>query len=201
VTSIRTTASAAEITTEHRLPVPPELVSQPGRGEELRALFTAYAPRLGDAAEAMAQRTVIGTSLDTRLRELVRIRVARTVGCRTCMSGRWAVVDGRPLPESTLDKVDDYEHSDLDEREKVALRIADLYYSQPAAADAGLAAAARRHFTNQELVQMLLDLVRSSRAKLVATLRVDVHRPQVFEYDDDGRNVVIEELGDSPPRL
>jgi alkylhydroperoxidase family enzyme len=184
----------ATATAEYRLPVPLELVSEIGRGEELRALFTAYAPRLGAAAAVMAQRTVVGASLDNRSRELMRIRVARTVGCRTCMSGRWAVDDGRPLPESTMDKVDDYERSDLDERTKVGLRLTDLYNSQPGAISDELRAAAHKHFTDEQLVQIMLDLLRSSKAKLVAGLRVDIERPQVFDYDDDGRNFILNEL-------
>ena len=68
----------------------------------------------------------------------------------------------RGATEDLVAKLDDYERSDLPERTKVALRLADRLAGEHPTVDAELHAALRRHFTDDELIDLGMTLTFAS---------------------------------------
>jgi alkylhydroperoxidase family enzyme len=60
----------------------------------------------------------------------------------------------RGLTESVVDKMRDYEHSDLPERTKAALRFADRLAEGSASADKDLYEDLRGHFTDDQILDL-----------------------------------------------
>jgi hypothetical protein len=97
------------------------------------------------------------------------------------------------LDEATAAKLDRYETSDLDERHKVALRLADALMTQPGAIDAELQAQAARWFDRDELVELTLDVMKWNYQKVSVALGTDAEvRPGELAdltFDADGRAI------------
>jgi alkylhydroperoxidase family enzyme len=68
----------------------------------------------------------------------------------------------RGATEDLVAKLQDYESSDLPERTKVALRLADRLASDHPSVDAELDAALRRHFSGDELIDLGMTLTFAS---------------------------------------
>jgi alkylhydroperoxidase family enzyme len=68
----------------------------------------------------------------------------------------------RGATEDLVAKLTDYEHSDLPERTRVALRLADRLAGPEPRIDAELAAALRRHFSGDELIDLGMTLTFAS---------------------------------------
>jgi alkylhydroperoxidase family enzyme len=68
----------------------------------------------------------------------------------------------RGATEDLVAKLQDYERSDLPERTKVALRLADRLTGEHPIVDAELDAALRRHFTGDELIDLGMTLAFAS---------------------------------------
>ncbi len=99
-------------------------------------------------------------------------------------------MDSGEVDEALADQVDDYEASDLDERHKVALRLTDAMILDPSAADEALRADARRLFSEEEIAELLLDVVKWSQQKASVALRIEVPpREGLSElgFDDQGQ--------------
>ena len=88
-------------------------------------------------------------------------------------------------------KVDRYESSDLPERHKVALRVADAMMTQPGSITPELRRTAYEHFTREELLEMTLDVMKWNYQKVPVALGIDAEvRPgQLAElrFDASGR--------------
>lgn len=97
------------------------------------------------------------------------------------------------MDEATAAKLDRYETSDLDERHKVALRLADALMTQPGAIDAELRAQATRWFDRDELVELTLDVMKWNYQKVSVALGTDAEvRPGELAdltFDADGRAI------------
>jgi alkylhydroperoxidase family enzyme len=87
---------------------------------------------LWPALEAMLPEIARLSALDPFTTELVRLRGARAHNCRMCKSLRNVRAVESGGDEATFDKIDLYERSDLAERHKVALRLADAMLWTPA---------------------------------------------------------------------
>ena len=134
----------------------------------------------------------VGTSFDEFLRvvaqlrnldpvtsEIVRLRGARFHNCRLCQSLRTASALREGADETMFDKIDRYESSDLDERYKVALRLTDAIITQPAAISDELVAQARTAFSDAQLVELALDVMRNAANKVAVAFGAD--EPNVTE--------------------
>ena len=131
-----------------------------------------YGTRIDHAVADFAAAVVRQRALDPTTTELVRLRCASVHDCRLCRSLR--NVDSGDVDESMAARVDDYENSDLDERAKVALRLTDAMILDPSRADDVLRADARRLFTEEEIAELLLDVVKWSQQKASVALRIEV---------------------------
>jgi alkylhydroperoxidase family enzyme len=68
----------------------------------------------------------------------------------------------RGATEALVDKLQDYEASDLPERTKVALRLADRLAGEQPRVDAALHAQLKQHFTDDQLIDLGMTLTFAS---------------------------------------
>lgn len=90
------------------------------------------------------------------------------------MSVRLAVARDEGLDESMAQKADRYEASDLDERYKLALRLADAMMTQPSGMSPELVAALRAVYTDEQLLELTVDVMKWNYQKVSVALGVDV---------------------------
>ena len=87
-------------------------------------------------------------------------------------------------------KVARYESSDLDERYKVALRMADALMTRPGDIPASLRADLGRHFTDEQILELTLDVMKWNYQKVSVALGVDAEvRPGELTdlvFDENG---------------
>ena len=89
------------------------------------------------------------------------------------MSLRLAVAKQHGLDETMAAKVDRYESSDLPDRHKVALRIADAMMSLPGSITAELRREAHEQFSHEELLELTLDVMKWNYQKVPVALGID----------------------------
>ena len=100
---------------------------------------------------AIKQHTVI----PTRLRELVRLRIAFHNQCRSCMAMRYAdAVDAGVTEDLVCSLEKPHEAPDLTAAERVALRYADLMATNHLAINDALYAKLKEYFSDKELVDL-----------------------------------------------
>jgi hypothetical protein len=136
---------------------------------------TSLSEEMGEFLKAVARLD----QLDPVLTELIRLRGARTHNCRVCQSTRLVAALRSGADESTFDKIDYYETSDLSDRSKTALRLTDAIITQPTGIDQALVDETRRHFSPVETVEIVLDVIRNSAQKPAVALSWD--EPHVTE--------------------
>ena len=129
-------------------------------------------------------------ALDPTLTELVRLRGARQHDCRLCRSRRSVAALEAGADESTFDAVDDYRASDLPDPAKAALALVDAMIWTPQAIPAEVVADVRRHLTEDQAVEVVLDVVRNATNKIAVALGADAPEVteglQLFVTDADG---------------
>lgn len=112
-------------------------------------------------------------ALDPVTSEIVRLRGARQHNCRLCKSLREATALEAGATESDYDGIDDFENSNLPERHKAALRYVDALIWTPAAAPGD---ELRQHFSQDEAVELTLDVMRNACNKVAVALGADAAR-------------------------
>ena len=130
-----------------------ELPDGPGP-EVTRAL--ALRPGFAEAVGAM-EKAVGRSSLDWRLHELVRMRVAQINQCTVCLSWRNQQAADAGVTEDLLAAVDrPGDHPGFTDAEQVALRFTELFATDSAAIDDDLIARLGTHFDAGEIVELTL---------------------------------------------
>jgi alkylhydroperoxidase family enzyme len=136
--------------------------------------------------------------VDPLTTELVRLRVARHHNCRLCQSLRTRAAMSAGGDESVYDQVDRFATSDLDPAQKVALHIAEAVIIRPESLDASLATQAHEHFSDAQLVEIVLDIMRNSANKVAVAFGADAPNVaeglQVYDIAADGTMVYGEPL-------
>jgi alkylhydroperoxidase family enzyme len=89
------------------------------------------------------------------------------------MSARGAVARQQGADEQMLDKVDDYETSDLPEPQRAALQLADVYLAAPGAATDATRAEIAGQLAPTQVVEVVLKLMGFSSDKVMVTLGLD----------------------------
>jgi len=77
------------------------------------------------------------------------------------------------VDEGIVAKIARYETSDLSDAAKAALRLADAIIMRPTQADDRLRADLREHFTDSQIAEICLDVVKWSQQKYLVALRVE----------------------------
>jgi alkylhydroperoxidase family enzyme len=159
-------------------PAPPAIdspaIGSPASGDTTPAsLLTAY-----------QEAVVRGRELDAMTTELVRLRCARTHRCRICQTLRLADARAAGVDEAITAQINFYEHSDLPDRAKVALRVTDSFITQPDILSGTVAEQARASFEPAELASLCLDITKWSTQKIHVALGTD--GAEGLETDDEG---------------
>src|SRR5689334_6127341 len=97
------------------------------------------------------------------------------------MSARGAVAQQQGADEQMLDKVDDYETSDLPAPQRAALRLADAYLVAPAAMTDATRAQIASELTATQIVEVVLKLMGFSSDKAMVALGLDFDEVRPFE--------------------
>ncbi len=147
----------------------------------LACLFdTPFGPALPAASgdlwgtlERFMRVVALGVALDPLTTELVRLRGARAHQCRVCQSRLSVRALDSAGSQEPFAAIDDYEHGDLSERHRVALRLTDALITQPAFIDDHLVAQVWEQFTAAEVAEIVLDVVRNGANKIAVALGGD----------------------------
>lgn len=108
-------------------------------------------------------------SIDLVTHELCRLLNANLQRCNVCLRYRYGDTD-----EAVLGTVTDYERSPLlSDRQKLALRLSDLYLRDPAVPSPTLAQELVEEFTPVEILELLLRQVRYTWNKTLVALGLD----------------------------
>lgn len=136
-------------------------------------------------------------ALDPLTTEVVRLRGAIAHNCRLCKSLREEHALGAGGSEALYAEIEDFEHSEqLSDEHKAALRYVDALVWTPAAIPPEVARAVRKTFSEEEAVELTLDVMRNATNKIAVALGADAPRvasgTERYTVDDDGRTVFAE---------
>jgi len=142
------------------------------RPELLEAFFTFYAKLWTDGV------------LDMRVKDLARMKIARTVGCRLCQNTRFKVAEGQTLEADYLD-IDDVDHGDYTDPEKAALNYVEQFCFSAAHISDEMVSELRRYFSEPEIIELsMLAAVIGGFGSINVALNVapDTEELQVFDF-------------------
>jgi hypothetical protein len=128
---------------------------------------------LDQAIASFAAAAVRASAVDPFITELIRLRCAQYHDCRLCGSLRLEDARQMGLDEAVAAKIARYETSDLSDDAKAALRLADAIIVDPGSADEELAADLHRHFSDEQIVELCLDVIKWSQQKALVALRLE----------------------------
>src|SRR6202451_4567927 len=118
------------------------------------------APALA-GAQAEFQRVAYPGAVDLVTRELLRILSGRLSHCSICRNLRLRAASDRGCDESMVAHLEDPEHGDLPERQQIVLRLARAFLTSPGDFTEQDKAPLLRHFSSEEIAELVLDLIRS----------------------------------------
>jgi hypothetical protein len=117
------------------------------------------APALG-AAQVRFQQLAYPGSVDLVTRELLRILSGRLSRCTICRNLRLNAAIDRGFDESMVDHLEDPSRSGLPARQQVVLGFALAFLTDPDVFGADDWAQLRRYYSDEQLAELILDLVR-----------------------------------------
>lgn len=121
----------------------------------INALSTVR-PELAKAVGGM-DAAVAASTLDPRVHELVRMRVAQINACTVCLAWRTPAAVAAGITEALLDQVESFATStDLSDTEKVAIEYAERFSRDSANIDDAFIARLSEHFTPGDIVELTL---------------------------------------------
>lgn len=140
----------------------PELLELIARGERLGvpdALFPRILARVPTYAKALLRAMLLSHgegNVDHKLKEIIRIRLARSAGDQYFGGLRSAKARQQGLDEQIVEAgAGDFDDDpSLSIAEKCALRYAKLMYLEPSAVDAGFYAEMKTHFSEAQIMEL-----------------------------------------------
>jgi alkylhydroperoxidase family enzyme len=112
--------------------------------------------------------------LDPVTTEIVRLRGAVQHNCRLCRSRREVAALDAGGSESMYDGIERYESSELlSAGHKAALRYVDALIWTPAQIDAEIAAGVHAYYSDDEAIELTLDVMRNATNKIAVALGGD----------------------------
>ena len=146
-----------------------------------------------DVMSSYAASVMRTTGIDPVITELVRLRCAQYHDCRLCGSLRLGKAREQGVDEAVVAKIAHYETSDLSDAAKAALRLTDTMIKHPASADDELRAELRKHFTESQIAEICLQVVKWSQQKYLVALRVETPPWKglgTLNFDKDGHPLI-----------
>jgi alkylhydroperoxidase family enzyme len=134
-------------------------------------------------------------ALDPVTTEVVRLRGAAQHNCRLCKSRRFEDALESGGSESLYAGIEQFESSEqLTDRQKAALRYLDALIWTPSRISSDVTAGVRDHFTEDEVFELTLDVMRNACNKIMVALGADKSRvsegTELCRIDADGQTVV-----------
>jgi AhpD family alkylhydroperoxidase len=162
--------------------------ADPGeRFEQTLGAIWAHRPEVAAAWKAFDSAIARTALLAPRLTELVRLRIAFHNQCRSCMAVRYedGLADG--LTEELVCALEHPGASDgLTEPERAAIRFADFFANDHLAIDDAELDALRRHFSEAEIVELVIQCARMlGFGRLAAVAGVYEDLPDRFQVEQD----------------
>ena len=153
---------------------------------------------LENAIAQFAAAAVRADGIDPILTELVRLRCAQYHDCRLCGSFRVQAALDAGFDESMQKAIASYETADFSPRIKAALRLCDAMIIRPAEIDPALRDELQSHFSNEQITELCVDVMKWSQQKALVALRIeppasDRHLTQLI-FDENGHPVFGEPL-------
>jgi alkylhydroperoxidase family enzyme len=132
--------------------------------------------------------------LDALTSEVVRLRGAAQHNCRLCKSLRETTALDAGGSETLYGDIERFEASELlTDRQKAALRYADVLIWSPGHIDRGIVAAVRAQFSDDEGAELTFDVMRNASNKVAVALAGDAPRvesgTEQYLLDVDGQTV------------
>ena len=169
-------------------------MSEPGprlAAGELTQGVSAGGP-LETAIGEFANAVVRAGSVDPLTTEIVRLRCAQIHDCRICSSLRTRDALDAGFDESMQRKIARYESSDFPPAVIAALRLCDAIIMRPAWATPELTRELKRHFSDGQIAEICLDVMKWSQQKALVALRLEKPPWEVtteLSFDEQGAPV------------
>jgi alkylhydroperoxidase family enzyme len=144
----------------------------------------AWRPELMEAFFGFYAKLWTEGVLDMRIKDLARMKIARTVGCRICQNTRFKVAEGHTV-EADYQEIDDVDNSSYTDAERAALRYVEAFCVNAALITDDMVADLREHFSEAEIVELsVLTGTISGFAKINVALNIapDTEELQVFDF-------------------
>jgi len=122
---------------------------------------------------AIPVRTKKSFQLDPVLHELIRLYNAKVQDCQYCQNARQAVAVQAGLDEDMVSALSRFETSSLPEPVKAALRLTAAISTNPGLISDEMWEQAGQHFTEDELVDIVLLSMHTTASKVTITLGLD----------------------------
>lgn len=132
--------------------------------------------------------------LDPVTTEVVRLRGAEAHNCRLCKSLREGHALDAGGSEDLYRQIADFESADgLSEAHKAALRYVDALIWSPSCIDVAVADGVRRHYSEKQMLELTLDVMRNAANKIAVSLAADAPRvaegTERYEVDERGQTI------------
>jgi AhpD family alkylhydroperoxidase len=149
--------------------------------------YFAHRPELATGLMAFTGSLKRHRRLDSRLVELVRLRVAFHNQCRSCMAIRYTDAVDAGLTEDLVCSLErPYDAPDLTPAERAAIRFGELFATNHLAIDDDLFAELHEHFDDGEIMELALDV-----ALFVGVGRLGAILHMVDELPDAYRDAAV----------
>lgn len=136
-----------------------------------------------------AASVVRAKTVDPLITELVRLRCAQVHDCRLCGSLRNQEALDEGFDEEMQRKIGAYENSDFSPEIVAALRLCDAMILSPQFADEDLKEELRKHYSEEQIAEICLDVVKWSQQKALVALRTEAppwETTNVLTFDEQG---------------
>jgi alkylhydroperoxidase family enzyme len=163
----------------------PRIDPKPGVPGKFNGIM-AWRPDLMEAFFVFYAKLWTDGVLPMRVKDLVRMKIARTVGCRICQNTRFKLAEGHTVEDDYL-SIDDVDNGDYTDAEKAALRYVEAFCLHPEHVTDEMVADLRRHFDEAQIVELsILVAVVGGFASINSALNIapDDEELQVFDFAD-----------------
>jgi alkylhydroperoxidase family enzyme len=130
----------------------PRLDPVPGVPGKFNGIM-AWRPELMEGFFAFYAQLWTEGALDMRIKDLARMKIARTVGCRICQNTRFKVAEGS-TSEADYADIDDVDNGSYTEAEKAALRYTEAFCVGAEHVTDRMVDDLKAHFSEAEIVEL-----------------------------------------------
>jgi AhpD family alkylhydroperoxidase len=147
--------------------------------------YFAHRPELAKGLISFTGSLKRNRQLDSRLVELVRLRIAFHNQCRSCMAIRYSDAVDAGLTEDLVCSLEKpYDADGLTDAERAAIRYGELFATNHLAIDDAVFDTLREHFTEGQIVELALNVsLFVGVGRLGAVLHMVEELPSAFQSD------------------